>query len=161
MARNGSTLGIKLAGSHAWHLTEAPPIGDALYYSGQGPETSARDVGDSAVLELVGLGGPAAAGSPSVAAFVGGSMSDAASMTAQLDLICVGRSTRFKLPTVGWRGTPVGVDVRKVVELGITPKVTTGILHASDGSGQVGAGVATAPVECFQSALLALDRGPS
>jgi Protein of unknown function (DUF1116) len=159
MSRNGSTLGIKLAGSDEWYLAEAPPIGDALYYAGQGPETSARDVGDSAVLELVGLGGPAAAGSPSVAAFVGGTMGDAAAMTMQLDLICAGRSSRFKLPTLDWRGTPMGVDVRKVVELGITPKVTTGILHASDGSGQVGAGVATAPIECFQAALRALDHG--
>jgi hypothetical protein len=158
MSRNGTELGIKLAGSDDWHLTEAPPIGQALYYAGQGPDTSARDVGDSAVLELVGLGGPAAAGSPSVAAFVGGSMSDALAMTIELDLVCAARSSRFKLPSLDWRGTPLGVDVRKVVELGITPKVTTGILHASDGSGQVGAGVATAPIECFRVALLALDR---
>ena len=158
LARNGTELGIRLAGSNEWHLCAAPPIGQALYYAGQGPETSARDVGDSAVLELVGLGGSAAAGSPSVAAFVGGTMADAAAMTGQLDQICAGRSSRFTLPTLGWRGTPLGVDVRKVVELGITPRVTTGILHASDGSGQVGAGVATAPVECFRAALLALDR---
>ena len=104
MARNGTELGIKLAGSDDWHLTDAPSIGQALYYAGQGPETSARDVGDSAVLELVGLGGPAAAGSPSVAAFVGGSMSDALAMTTQLDLICAGRSSRFKLPALDWRG---------------------------------------------------------
>jgi len=49
------------------------------------------------------------------------------------------------------------VDVRKVVEYGITPKVTTGILHVSDGSGQVGAGIAEAPLSCFRSALLDLD----
>jgi len=49
------------------------------------------------------------------------------------------------------------VDVRKVVEYGITPKVTTGILHVSDGSGQVGAGIAEAPLSCFRAALLDLD----
>ncbi|HKA05344.1 MAG TPA: DUF1116 domain-containing protein [Acidimicrobiales bacterium] len=158
MSRNGSAFGVKLAGSDEWHLAEAPPIGRALYYAGHGAESSARDVGDSAVLELIGLGGPAAAGSPSVAAFVGGSMADAAAMTAELDLICHARSTRFKLPTLDGRGTPLGVDVRKVVELGITPSITTGILHASAGTGQVGAGVATAPIESFQHALVALDR---
>ena len=52
----------------------------------------------------------------------------------------------------------MGIDVRKVVELGVTPKVNTGILHATDGTGQVGAGVAQAPIECFREALLALDR---
>ena len=50
------------------------------------------------------------------------------------------------------------MDVRKVVELGITPAVNTGIIHASDGSGQVGAGVAWAPLEPFVDALLDLDR---
>jgi hypothetical protein len=44
------------------------------------------------------------------------------------------------------------------VELGITPAVTTGILHRSDGTGQVGAGVAEAPLACFAGALADLDR---
>ncbi|WP_214370517.1 DUF1116 domain-containing protein [Pseudonocardia sp. H11422] len=158
MSRNGTTFGIKLAGSSDWHITEAPPVGEAMYYSGQGPETSAKDIGDSAVLELTGMGGPAAGGSPAVAAFLGGTMADAAAATEGFQAICAGRSSRFTLPPMGFVGTPLGVDVRKVVELGITPKVTTGILHISDGSGQVGAGVAAAPVECFVSALHDLDR---
>ena len=158
MSRNGTDFGIRVAGSDTWYLCPAPPIGQALYYAGQGPETAAKDMGDSAVLELVGLGGPAAGGSPSVAAFVGGTMNDALATTEEMDLICAGRSSRFKIPMLDFRGTPVGVDIRKVVELGITPKVTTGILHVSDGSGQVGAGVAEAPLSCFRDALLALDH---
>ena len=158
MSRNGTDFGIRVAGSDRWHMCPAPTIGQALYYAGQGPETAAKDMGDSAVLELVGLGGPAAGGSPSVAAFVGGTMNDALATTETMDLICAGRSSRFKIPMLDFRGTPVGVDIRKVVELGITPKVTTGILHVSDGSGQVGAGVAEAPLSCFRDALLALDR---
>jgi hypothetical protein len=75
-----------------------------------------------------------------------------------MDRVCVARSTRFKLPVLDFRGSPLAVDVRKVVELGITPKVNTGILHVSNGSGQVGAGVAEAPIECFKEALLDLDR---
>lgn len=156
MARNGTTFGVRLPGS-GWQVSEAPPVAEALYYPDQGPETSARDIGDSAVLELVGLGGPAAAGSPAVAAFLGGTMADARAATEQLAEICVAESSRFKLPTLDNRGTPLGVDVRRVVELGITPKVNTGILHASDGSGQVGAGVATAPLAPFTEALLSLD----
>lgn len=153
MSRNGTTFGIKLAGSPTWHITGAPPVGDALYYSGQGPETSAKDIGDSAVLELTGMGGPAAGGSAAVAAFLGGTMTDAAAATESFRSICAGTSTRFTLPPMGFAGTPLGVDVRKVVELGVTPKVTTGILHVSAGTGQVGAGVATAPVDCFTQAL--------
>ncbi len=158
MARNGTDFGIRVAGDAKWFLAPAPPIGQALYYSGFGPETSAPDVGDSAVLELCGLGGPAAGSSPFVAAFVGGTMADALAMTEDMDRICGSRSSRFKLPLLDFRGTPVGVDVRKVVESGAAPKVTTGILHATAGTGQVGAGVATAPLACFVDALLALDR---
>jgi hypothetical protein len=158
MARNGTTFGVRLSASDEWHLAPAPPVGHALYYSGQGPETSAPDIGDSALLELVGLGGPAAAGSPAVAGFVGGTMADAVKLTRDMDQICAGRSSRFKLALLDFRGTPIAVDVRRVVETGITPRINTGILHRSDGSGQVGAGVAVAPIECFHAALRALDR---
>jgi hypothetical protein len=160
MARNGTTFGVRLSGSGSdgWFLHPAPPVGHALYYAGHGPETSAPDIGDSALLELVGLGGPAAAASPAVAGFVGGTMADAIRLTEDMDRICAGRSSRFKLPLLGFRGTPLGVDLRRVVETGITPRINTGILHVSDGTGQVGAGVAVAPIECFRDALLALDR---
>lgn len=159
MCRNGSTYGIRLPGEAGkWFITDSPPIQDALYYPGQGPETSAPDIGDSAVLELIGLGGPAAANSPAVAGFLGGRMSDAIAATRSMQRICSGESTRFRLPILDNVGTPVGVDVRKVAELSVTPAVNTGIIHVSDGSGQVGAGVAWAPVKCFTDALLDLDR---
>ncbi len=159
MARNGTTYGIRLAGRpERWFIADAPPVQDALYYPGQGPDTSAGDIGDSAVLELVGLGGPAAANSPAVAGFLGGRMADAMAVTAAMGRICAGTSSRFRLPVLDNAGTPLGVDVRRVVEASITPAVNTGILHASDGSGQVGAGVAHAPAECFLEALLDLDQ---
>ena len=156
MARNGTQFGAKLAGHDHWFLAPAPMVGNALYHPGKGPDDSAPDIGDSAVLELIGLGGAAAAGSPAVGQLVGG-LDKAAALTAELERVCVGRSSRFTLPTYGGRGTPLAVDVRKVVEHGITPKVTTGILHVSNGSGQVGAGVAEAPLPCFREALLDLD----
>lgn len=158
MARNGTTFGIRLSGSDRWFVTEAPEVGHALYYAGQGPQTSARDIGDSAVLELCGLGAAAAAGSPAVAQLLGGQLRAAAELTDRLAAVCAGRSSRFKIPVLDSAGTPLGVDVRKVVELGITPAVTTGILHRSEGTGQVGAGVAEAPLSCFAEALADLDR---
>ena len=159
MARNGTTYGIRLAGCpEQWHIAPAPPVQDALYYPGQGPHTSAPDIGDSAVLELVGLGGAAAANSGAVASFLGGRMADAMAVTAAMGRICAGASTRLRLPILDNAGTPLGIDVRRVVETTITPAVNTGIVHVSDGSGQVGAGVAHAPLECFTEALLDLDR---
>jgi hypothetical protein len=158
MARNGTTFGIRLAGSDRWFTAAAPEVGNGLYHPDQGPETSARDIGDSAVLELTGLGAAAAAGSPAIAQFLGGSMAAAAALTDRLGSICAGRSSRFKIPVLGMAGTPLGVDVRRVVELGVTPAITTGILHRSAGTGQVGAGVAEAPLACFTAALTDLDE---
>ena len=158
MARNGTTFGVRLPGSDDWFLAPAPPVDPALFYAGQGPETAAPDIGDSALLELVGLGGPAAAASPAVAGFIGGTMNDAIRLTEDMDRICAGRSSRFKLPLLDFRGSPIGVDVRDVVESGVTPRINTGVLHVSEGTGQVGAGVAVAPVECFRDALFDLDR---
>ncbi len=156
MCRNGTSYGIRVAGSQQVFLSEAPPVADAMYYPDFGPESAARDIGDSAILELVGLGGAAAAGSPAVSGFLPGGMSDAVAMTEQMRSICASESSRFTLPSRGYQGTPLGVDVRRVVELDSTPRVTTGILHRSSGAGQIGAGVAAAPVECFRSALRAL-----
>jgi hypothetical protein len=157
MGRNGTTYGVRLSGEDSpWFLSPAPPVGRALFHPGHGPEDGAPDIGDSAVLELVGLGGAAAAGSPAVGQLVGG-VAAAAELTAELDRVCFARSSRFTLAMAGGVGTPLGVDVRRVVEHGITPKVTTGILHNSDGSGQIGAGVAEAPLGCFRSALLDLS----
>jgi len=154
MARNGTTFGVKLAGSPTWHTCPAPPVGDALYYSGYTEADAALDIGDSAVLELVGLGAAAAAASPAVAGFLGGSMADAARATDDMRRICAGTSSRFTLPPLDFVGSPVGVDVRKVVETGVRPRITTGVLHVSSGAGQIGAGVATAPAEAFESLLL-------
>ena len=156
MARNGTTFGTKLAGHDQWFFAPAPMVGSALFHPGKGHDNAAPDIGDSAVLELIGLGGAAAAGSPAVGQLVGG-LAAAGELTAELERVCVGRSTRFTLPTLGGRGTPLAVDVRRVVEHSITPKVTTGILDNQGGSGQIGAGVAVAPLSCFRDALLDLD----
>jgi hypothetical protein len=159
MARNGTTFGVRLAATgRRWFVAPAPPVDQALFHAGYGPADGAPDIGDSAVLELVGLGGAAAAASPAVAAFLGGGMAKAAAATETMERICLARSARFKLPYLDQRGSPVGVDLRRVVETGITPSINTGILHRSAGSGQVGAGVASAPLACFEQALLALDE---
>src|SRR5260221_9831206 len=106
MARNGTTFGIRLAGSDRWFTTGAPDVGHALYYPDQGAQTSARDIGDSAVLELTGLGAAAAAGSPAVAQFVGGSMTGAAALTERLASVCAGQSSKVKNPAPRPAGPP-------------------------------------------------------
>ena len=154
MARNGTTFGVKVAGLDRWFTAPAPDVGRALFHPGYGAADAAPDIGDSAVLETLGLGGAAAAASPAVATFLGGTMAGAVAATRAMESICAGRSTRFRIPYLDFSGSPVGIDLRRVVTLEVTPGITTGILDASQGRGQVGAGVATAPLAAFQAALL-------
>ncbi len=110
MCRNGTEFGVRVGDDRTWYRAPAPMVGKALYHPGRGPADGAPDIGDSAVLELVGLGGAAAAGSPAVAQLVGGSAA-AEEMTAELDRVCVGRSTPVHAAEPGrpghaaWRST--------------------------------------------------------
>jgi hypothetical protein len=154
MARNGVEVGIQLAGLPGrWFTAPAAPVEDALLRNGHGATEAALDIGDSAVIECVGLGGMALGAAPAVAAFLGGDAAAAAARTELMSQICAARSERF---TITGRGTPVGIDARLVVELALTPQITTGVLHASSGAGQIGAGVAHQPLEPFRAAVEAL-----
>jgi hypothetical protein len=157
ISRNGTDVGIQLAGMPGrWFVSEAAPVADVLLREGFEPEHAARDIGDSAVIECVGLGGMALAAAPAVAAFFGGDAAAAAQRTELMAQICASRSERFVITARDYAGTPVGIDARLVVELEVTPQITTGVLHASEGTGQIGAGVAHQPVKPFRAALAAL-----
>ncbi|PJG45507.1 hypothetical protein CAF53_22475 [Sphingobium sp. LB126] len=156
MARNGSSFGIRL-GNRPWIVTDAPPVRSALFRPGFGPECAAPDIGDSAVLELIGLGAAVAGNTPAAATFLGGA-NDALALTQAMETISVGESDRFRMPYLSNKGAPLGLDVRRIAELSVTPGISTGIVHATDGLGQIGAGIARAPLACFVQAALELDE---
>jgi hypothetical protein len=157
ISRNGTDMAVQIAGIPGrWFTAPAAPVADALLREGFDPADAALDIGDSAVIECIGLGGMAVAAAPAVAAFFGGDASEAARRTEEMAQICVRRSSRFRVPGLDFAGTPVGIDARSVVELALAPQITTGVLHASTGAGQIGAGVAHQPVEPFQAAAAAL-----
>ena len=70
--------------------------------------------------------------------------------------ITAGEHTAFTILALNFRGTPVGVDVRKVMRSGLTPRLNTGIAHREPGLGMVGAGLVQAPTGCFAAAFEAL-----
>jgi hypothetical protein len=45
------------------------------------------------------------------------------------------------------------------VESGTAPVINTGIAHRLPGVGQIGAGIARAPLECFTAGLRGVGRG--
>jgi Protein of unknown function (DUF1116) len=157
MARNGTDFGIRVSALGDRWLTAPVEMPVGLYFPGYGPADANPDMGDSAIVETLGLGGLAMAASPAVARFVGaGGVSEALAMTAEMREICAGEHPIFRVPALDERGVPVGIDVRRVVESGVTPLINTGIAGRRAGVGQVGAGVARAPLGCFTAALEAL-----
>jgi hypothetical protein len=72
--------------------------------------------------------------------------------------LAIARHPGWLIPALEFRGAPVGIDVRRVVETRVQPAINTGIAHRRAGAGQVGAGVARAPLACFEKALRALAR---
>jgi hypothetical protein len=155
MARNGVRFGVRLSGTGAtWFEADAPQV-DGLYFSGYGPGDAAGDLGDSAITETAGLGGFAMAAAPAIVTFVGGTPQDALAATLEMYEITAAEHPHFTIPPLGFRGTPTGIDVRKVVELALAPRVNTGIAHREAGVGQIGAGLVRPPLQVFEQALVA------
>ncbi len=152
MARNGTDFGVQLAGTGDKWFVGKSPVPDALFFPGFTKDDANPDIGDSAITETLGLGGFAIAAAPAIAQFVGGTAQDAIQYTMDMYEITAGESNVFQIPSLNFRGTPTGIDVRKVIEKNITPFIDTGVAHKNPGVGQVGAGVLSAPMEPFTKA---------
>lgn len=107
--------------------------------------------GESIITETVGLGGFAQAAAFPLQAYQGGSADVMIARNAEMYSITAGENTVFRIPYFGYRGTPTGIDIFKVVESGIMPVMDGGI-GGRDG-GQIGAGVLRAPVDSFLAAV--------
>lgn len=156
MARNGTDFGIRVSGlgEKQWFTAPAEiPVG--LFFSGFSQADANPDIGDSAITETAGIGGFAMATAPAIVTFVGGTPKDAMNATLEMYEITFAESKFFTMPSLDFRGTPTGIDIRKVVELGITPRINTGIAHKNAGVGQVGAGLVRPPLKIFEDALVA------
>ena len=155
MARNGTDFGIRVSGlGDQWFVAPAG-IPDGLYFPGFTSEDANADIGDSTITETVGLGAFAMAAAPAIVTFISGSPQDALNATLEMYEITVAEHTYFSIPVLEFQGTPTGIDIRKVVELGLTPRVNTGIAHKEAGVGQVGAGLVRPPMTIFEQALVA------
>jgi len=154
MARNGTDFGIRVSGLGDTWYTAPAPTPDGLYFSGYSNADANPDIGDSTITETVGIGGFAMAAAPAIVTFVSGTPRDALNATLEMYEITVTEHKHFTIPQLDFRGTPTGIDIRKVVELGVPPRVNTGIAHREAGIGQVGAGLVRPPIEVFREALL-------
>lgn len=156
MARNGTDFGIRIATYPTqWFITPASKV-QGLYLPGFSEADANLDIGDSTITETAGYGGMAMAAAPAISKFVGGNPELAIQTTQEMYEITFDEHDQFTIPVLNFRGTPLGIDIRKVVETGILPQINTGIAHKKPGVGMVGAGILRAPAQCFNDAYNAV-----
>jgi len=155
MARNGTDFGIRVSGLGDRWFTAPVAVPKGLYFPGFTAEDAAGDIGDSTITETAGIGGFAMASAPAIVTFISGTPKDALNATLEMYEITYAEHKYLTMPPLDFRGTPTGVDIRKVVEKGIAPRVNTGIAHKDAGVGQVGAGLVRPPMAMFEEAVVA------
>lgn len=159
MARNGTDVGIWVSALGNRWFTAPAPVPKGIYFPGFSESDANPDIGDSAITETAGFGGFAMAAAPAIVSWVGGSVQDAIEITNRMYEITYTAHRYFQIPYLGFKGTPTGIDLRKVLKTGIAPTLNTGIAHRSAGVGQIGAGMVTLPMKVFEEAFRAyVDR---
>lgn len=153
LSRNGTDVGIWVSSlGQRWFTAEAP-VPRGVLFTGFSEADGNPDIGDSAITETAGFGGFAMAGAPAIVSWVGGSVQSALDVTNRMYEITFSKHRYFQIPYLGFKGTPVGIDIRKVLKTGIVPTINTGIAHKEAGIGQIGAGVVSFPMGAFKTAF--------
>ena len=159
MCRNGTDFGIQVSATGDQWFTAPVEMPQGLYFPGYTEADANPDMGDSAIVETIGLGGFAMGAAPAVIGFVGGGgAADAMRFTRSMREITVTENLEWTIPGMDHQGVPTGIDIRLVVESGIMPTINTGIAHRKPSIGQVGAGIVKAPAACFTGALVAFAK---
>jgi hypothetical protein len=138
-----------------WFTAPLEPV-EAKLFDGFTEEDIEFMGGESVINETVGLGGFAQAAAFPLQAYQGGSAERMVAANLEMYGITLGEHPEFKIPYLGFRGVPTGIDIHRVVETGIRPAMNIGV--AGRGGGQIGAGVLRAPLACFEAAVEAYGR---
>ena len=158
MCRNGVEFGIRVSGlGDEWFTAPSPKV-DGLYMPGYTDQDAGLDMGDSAITETVGWGGFTIGGAPGILSLVGGTPDQAMAYSREMGKITVTTHPTYRMPAFACEEAPLGIDIRKVVQTGITPIIDTAIAHKDPGYPKIGSGMVRAPLECFKKALIAFSR---
>lgn len=156
MTFNCRDFAIRVSGlGDTWFQAPLPAV-DAKLFDGYSVEDIEFMGGESVINETVGLGGFAQAAAFPLQEYQGGSPERMVATNLEMYEITVGEHPEFRIPYLGFRGVPTGIDVHRVVETGIAPAMDIGV--AGRGGGQIGAGVLRAPLACFEAAAREYER---
>lgn len=154
MAFSCRGFAIRTAGTGDRWFEGPPPLHEGKLFAGHTEDEITWMGGESPITETVGLGGFAQACALSLQDYQGGSPDVMIERNREMYAITQGENPDYRIPLFSFRGTPTGIDVRKVLETDVLPVMDVG-LAGRDG-GQIGAGVIRAPRECFEQAAAAL-----
>ncbi len=157
-ARNGTETGLRVSSTGSQWFTAKSDLPMGLFFPGFKQSDACPDIGDSAITETAGFGGCSFAASPALTLLAGGTVGDAVRYSQEMLDITVTQNPALSLPALDFSGAPCGIDVRKVVDMGIRPVVTTGIAHKEAGVGQIGAGIVRVPMEAYCKALAGVAK---
>jgi hypothetical protein len=157
MAMSCRELAIRVSGLGAeWFRGPLPELHAAKLFDGYTHGDIELMGGESTIAETVGLGGFAQAAAFALQDYQGGSSERMAQANLELYRITVGEHPEYRIPFLGFRGVPTGIDVFRVVATGTAPGLNIGVPGKS--GGQIGAGHATAPLVPFAAAAVAYAR---
>jgi hypothetical protein len=155
MAFNCRDFGIRVSGLGDEWFTGPHPVVEAKLFAGHTEDEISWMGGESIIIETIGLGGLAQAAAFSLQAYQGGSADAMVRNNLAMYQITVGEHPDFRIPYLGYRGTPTGIDILKVVQSRTTPVMDIGIAGRS--GGQIGAGLVRAHLGSFECAASAYN----
>lgn len=154
MVFNCRDFAIRVSGlGDDWFRGPLPTIYGAKLFDGFDQSDIEFMGGESTFNETAGLGGFAQAAAFPLQEYQGGSAQKMVEANLAMYDITVAEHPELKIPYFGFRGVPIGIEIHRVVETGITPILDIGV--AGRAGGQIGAGSFRAPIECFQLASAA------
>lgn len=150
MAINCEGFAIRVSGLGDEWFSGAHPRLDGKFFDGFGQDDVEWIGGESCFTEVTGLGAFAQAAAPALQAYQGGSFDRMVDNNLALYDITLGEHPQFTIPALGFRGTPVGIDLIKVLRAQRAPMIDGGVAGSS--GGQIGAGLLIPDLDCFESA---------
>jgi hypothetical protein len=152
---NGRDCGIKVSGLEGEWFTAPAEVPEGVFLEGFGPADAGPACGDSLAVECAGLGATVLPAAPALWPLVGADEARARRIFEETERITLGEHPHYRVPVLGDRGAPTGIDLLRVVETGIRPVIDIVMVHREPGRGMIGFGLTSPPMSCFEQAARA------
>lgn len=149
---NGRDCGIKVAGLADRWFTAPGEAPEGIYLEGFGPADAGPPCGDSMLVECAGLGATVLPASPVLWPVLGVDEARARQIFEDTYKIALCEHPDYRVPIMGNRGAPTGIDLLRVLETGIRPVIDIVMVHPERGRGLTGFGLVSPPMACFEQA---------